>query len=255
MIYYNDNDPFCVKWLNNLIKKKIIPNGFVDDRDIKNIKIEDLKDFTQCHFFAGIGGWPIALKYLNFSKNIEIWTGSCPCQPFSNVSCLSKTFEEREKDERHLWPYFKKLIQKRKPSIIFGEQVASKLGLQWYENVRNDLENCEYQVGAADLCAASIGTPHIRQRLYWGAISSSNTISFRWRRRKKRSWKKKLFNRLVCDTQKSVVSTSKSGLLVDGVQFRSSKLRSYGNAIIPDLGAIFIKSFIEAHNENLKELK
>src|SRR5690606_33608824 len=32
-----------------------------------------------------------------------------------------------------------------------------------------------YAVGAADLCAAGIGAPHIRQRLYWGAVRLADT--------------------------------------------------------------------------------
>jgi DNA (cytosine-5)-methyltransferase 1 len=35
------------------------------------------------------------------------------------------------------------------------------------------LEDLGYAVGAADLCAAGVGAPHLRQRLYWGAVADS----------------------------------------------------------------------------------
>ena len=36
----------------------------------------------------------------------------------------------------------------------------------WLSSVRADLESLGYAVGAADLCAAGVGAPHIRQRLF-----------------------------------------------------------------------------------------
>jgi DNA (cytosine-5)-methyltransferase 1 len=75
-------------------------------------------------------------------------------------------------DERHLWPTFHRLIAQRKPAVVFGEQVASKDGRAWLAGVRTDMERTGYAVGAADLCAASVGSPHIRQRLYWVSESS-----------------------------------------------------------------------------------
>ena len=52
---------------------------------------------------------------------------------------------------------------------MFGEQVASKDGLTWFDLVSTDLEGQDFTVGAADSCAAGVGAPHIRQRLYFVA--------------------------------------------------------------------------------------
>jgi len=52
----------------------------------------------------------------------------------------------------------------------FGEVLASKPGRAWLASVQADLEALGYAVVAADLCAAGVGAPHIRQRLYWGAV-------------------------------------------------------------------------------------
>lgn len=160
--YYNEFDPKAAAWLRELISGGHIPAGDVDTRSIVDVKPEDLYDYDQCHFFAGIGGWAYALQLAGWSG--PVWTGSCPCQPFSNAGSQRGTA-----DERHLWPQFARLIAECQPPVVFGEQVASKAGREWLAGVRTDLEGMAYAVGAADLCAAGVGAPHIRQRLFWVA--------------------------------------------------------------------------------------
>ena len=162
--YYNEFDPYAAQWLRNLIAKGLLPAGVVDERDIRTVQAEELAEYDQCHFFAGIGGWPLALQQANVPSTEPLWTGSCPCQPFS-VSGKHKG----EADERHLWPEFQRLISLRRPPTVFGEQVASADGRIWLAGVRLDLEELGYEVGAADLCAAGISAPHLRQRLFWVA--------------------------------------------------------------------------------------
>ena len=166
--YYNEIDPFAAEWLRNLIAAGLLPQGEVDTRDIKDVLPRDLDGFTQCHFFAGIGGWPLALRLVagGGADHWPVWTGSCPCQPFSQAGR-----GRGQADERHLWPHWYHLIQHCKPPVVFGEQVASKAGRLWLSGVRADLEALGYGVGAADLCAAGVGAPHIRQRLWWLADS------------------------------------------------------------------------------------
>ena len=61
------------------------------------------------------------------------------------------------------------LIRQCRPDVVFGEQVASAAGRAWFDLVSTDLEGLGYACGAHDLCAASVGAPHIRQRLFWVA--------------------------------------------------------------------------------------
>jgi DNA (cytosine-5)-methyltransferase 1 len=167
--YYNEHDPKAAAWLRELITGGHIASGVVDERNIEDIAPFELEGFTQCHFFAGIGGWSLALRLSGWPDDKPVWTGSCPCQPFSVAGKGAGTA-----DERHLWPAFKWLIQQCGPSIVFGEQVASKDGREWLAGVRADLEDLGFAVGAADLCAAGVGAPHIRQRLYWTAHMQSS---------------------------------------------------------------------------------
>jgi DNA (cytosine-5)-methyltransferase 1 len=163
--YYNENDPYAAQWLRNLIAADRIASGNVDERDIQDISADDLRGHAQCHFFAGIGGWAHALRLAGVRSDMPgVWTGSCPCQPFSAAGKGGGVA-----DERHLWPYWFYLIEQCKPAVILGEQVASPAGLAWFDLVSSDLEGAGYAVGAADLCAAGVGAPHIRQRLWFVA--------------------------------------------------------------------------------------
>jgi DNA (cytosine-5)-methyltransferase 1 len=162
--YYNDNDPSAAAWLRELIKQKLIPAGDVDERSIADVTKADLEGYTQCHFFAGIGGWSEALRLAGWPTTRPVWTGSCPCQPFSSAGKRQGT-----KDERHLWPEFYRLIRECRPVTVFGEQVERAIGLGWLDGVFADLEAENYTCGAAVLGAHSVNAPHIRQRLYWVA--------------------------------------------------------------------------------------
>lgn len=164
MNYYNEFDPKAAAWLRELIKAGLIPEGDVDERDIRQVSGNDLERYTQCHFFAGIGGWPYALELAGWPDDVRVWTGSCPCQPLSSAGQ-----RKGEMDERHLWPEFYRLIAQCRPATIFGEQVASNDGLEWLDGISLDLEELDYAIAAADLPACCEGAPHQRQRIFWVA--------------------------------------------------------------------------------------
>ena len=164
MNYYNEFDAKAAAWLRELIKAGLIPDGHVDERSICDVQPKDLEGFTQCHFFAGIGGWPLALDLAGWPRGRPVWTGSCPCRPFSAAGQRKGTA-----DERHLWPVWFALIRECRPECVIGEQVASAIGHGWLDGISSDLEGEGYACGAVVLGAHSVGAPHIRQRLYWMA--------------------------------------------------------------------------------------
>lgn len=172
MNYYNEFDEFAAQWLRNLISKGLIPDGHVDTRSICDVQATDLVGYRQCHFFAGIGGWPLALRLAGIADDENIWTGSCPCQPFSVAGR-----QKGQADERHLWPVFSNLIRQHNPEWTFGEQVSAAIRLGWVDGVQTDMENAGNSFGYLVCGAHSVGAPHIRQRLFWGARRVSDAGS------------------------------------------------------------------------------
>lgn len=164
--YYNEIDPYAAQWLRNLIEAGHIAPGVVDERSIEDVTPGDLRGFTQCHFFAGVGVWSHALRQSGWTDDRPVWTGSCPCQPFSAAG-KGNGFD----DERHLWPAFQWLIEKCRPQQVFGEQVAAGNANAWFDLVQTDLEGMGYAFGLTPFTSASIGAPHIRERAYWVAHS------------------------------------------------------------------------------------
>jgi len=162
--YYNEFDPFAAKWLRELIKDGLIAPGVVDERSITEVIPSDLSEFTQCHFFAGIGGWSIALRLAGWPDDRPVWTGSPPCQPFSVAGK-----QTGKSDERHLWPAFFDLIKEQAPTTVFGEQVASAIRHGWFDDLQKDLEKQNYASAMAVLPACSVGAPHKRERLWYVA--------------------------------------------------------------------------------------
>jgi DNA (cytosine-5)-methyltransferase 1 len=299
---YNENNPEACSWLNVLIEADCIAKGTVDQRNILEINPREFKKYQQCHFFAGIGGWSYALRLADWPDDAPVWTGSCPCQPFSQAGQ-----RKVDEDERHLWPTFRASIAKCRPAIVFGEQVASKDGRIWITGVRADMEALGYAFGASDLCSAGISAPHIRQRLFWVAVTKSKqmgNIRLPWIQShycdsggvgisNHEGWKQGRQGTETARHGNSIVTTSRNdigmadtdryhsnwwsgplqvgrnciageversgrkyhaqwrlkpglSILADGVPGRVAQLCGFGNAIVPQLAAEFIKASQEA---------
>jgi DNA (cytosine-5)-methyltransferase 1 len=178
--YYNEIDRFACDWLSNLMDAGLITPGKIDDRSIHDVGPDDLDGFQRVHFFAGIGGWDYSLNLAGWSGSV--WTGSCPCQPFS-LAGAQKGFD----DTRHLWPEFKRLIAERRPATVFGEQVAS--ATEWLRLVRSELEAMGYAVGAMPIEAAGAGANHLRDRFWFVAYSQGVGRRERWPEHEVRSWR------------------------------------------------------------------
>ena len=162
--YYNEFDGYAAAWLRNLISAGHLPAGDVDERSIVDVAPSDLAGYTQCHFFAGIGGWPLAARLAGWPDDRELWTGSAPCQPFSVAGQQRGT-----DDDRHLWPHLFRLASARRPAVLMGEQVAAAVGKNWLDGIAADLEGIGYACGAVVVPAAAVDAPHRRDRLWFVA--------------------------------------------------------------------------------------
>jgi DNA (cytosine-5)-methyltransferase 1 len=279
MTLYNENDPGAVEWLTELQSRGLIARGDIDGRSIEELRGEDCE--LTSHFFAGIGGWAYALQLAGWDPARPVWSGSCPCQPFS-TSGAKRGFS----DSKHLWPVWYELIRECRPAVVFGEQTASALGREWLARVRADLEELGYAVGAADLCAAGVNAPQRRQRLYWVAhaghggdrgrdglrdseaepdiqtrtsetgatgredVSGLGTLDVLADGSSEYASFWDDYDIAECRSLDGTVQYRRveSGTLplVDGVPERVGRIRGYGNAIVPQLAATFVRSFMEA---------
>ncbi len=229
--YYNDNEPYAAQWLRNLISANLIAPGHVDERSIIDVRPSDLDGYAQCHFFAGIGGWSLALRLAGWPDDRPCWTGSCPCQPFSSAS---RGLGKGTLDSRHLWPYAARLIDAKRPGTFFGEQIAQAAA--WQSNVGDDLEAMDYAFGSAILSAVGVGKDHVRYRFFF--VGNSN--------RKSKSIS-------AVDDQMARLSQHRSQprsvVPADGLSTRVATLRALGNAIVPQVAAQFIAAYCEARGD------
>jgi DNA (cytosine-5)-methyltransferase 1 len=254
MNYYNEWDSFAAEWLKQLIKDGLIPDGEVDSRSIADVEPSDLKGFTQCHFFAGIGGWSRALQLAGWSPDRPVWTGSPPCQSFSTAGK-----RKGKDDDRHLWPVFFDLIRECQPPTVFGEQVAAAIRYGWLDDLQADFEREGYASAAAVLPSGGICAPHKRDRLFFVA-DSINQRPQGWVQRREDSQREN-FNghfgcsgsafwgdseRVYCRDEKYRPIPTEPALfpLADGIPNRVGILRGAGNAIVPQAAAEIIKAYL-----------
>jgi DNA (cytosine-5)-methyltransferase 1 len=163
---YNENDAYATAWTRNLIAAGELAPGVVNERSIRDLKPADVASYRQFHAFSGIGIWSRALRDAGVPDSFNVWSGSCPCQPWSSAGR-----RKGHADDRDLWPEWFRLIAACRPALVIGEQVASKDGLTWLDALFNDLEKANYTCQAFDLPACSVGAPHRRQRLYFVAYA------------------------------------------------------------------------------------
>jgi DNA (cytosine-5)-methyltransferase 1 len=270
-VLYNETDPFCCAWLSNLMDAGMIRPGTISDKSIVELTTAEVKQYDLAHFFAGIAGWDYALTLAGWRwSGGAIWTGSCPCQPFSSAGK-----QGGGADRRHLWPRWFRLVRECRPHTLIGEQVEGAVGFGWIDRVFADLEDEGYACGAAVLGAHSVGAPHIRQRLFWVADAAEmrrsgrpETIRRQARRDVERgdSWlgdadaARSQGRREQLGEHAGQCAAWASGELIgcldgkarrvepgifplaDGISNRVGRLRAYGNAIVPQAAAEFIKA-------------
>lgn len=252
--YYNEFNIESAAMLSQMMRDGLLAKGDIDTRSISEVEPKDLQGYKQCHFFAGIGGWAYALQLADWPKDKPVWTGSCPCQPFS-----SNGKHKGKDDERHLWPVWEELIRQCRPTTVFGEQVASAVAHGWLDDVYKGLEAEGYAVGAAVLPACSVGAPMRRDRLWFVATTSDTSDRVDETCRTQRTvrhmensrWQNVEWHES-SDGRKFCLERGLP-LLAHGVFKRSGPIRAFGNAIVPQVAAEFIRASFPTTGEALED--
>jgi DNA (cytosine-5)-methyltransferase 1 len=248
-VYYNEFDKYAAAWLRNLIAAGHIAPGDVDERSIEDVRPADLDGYDQCHFFAGIGGWPLALRMAGWPDDRPVWTGSCPCQPFS-VASVAHRGAQGQGDQRHLWPTFSALIRERRPARVFGEQVGSAIRWGWWDEAAMDLEGAGYAAAAAILRADAFGADHERGRLYWVADAGGEGREGHQQGQgvsRGKSPSLAVHGDPLADARRCLAGDYSLLLPGDGVSVAVERCatKGYGNAIVPQVAAAFIEAVME----------
>lgn len=242
MNYYNEFDKGAAAWLRELIATGAIPKGEVDERSITDVTAGDLRGFTQCHFFAGIAGWPEALRRAGVPATRPLWTGSCPCQDYS---CAGKG--KGMEGKRDLWPKFFRLIRECRPVRVLGEQVSAAIGHGWLDRLSADMEAEGYAVGQVVLGAHSAGADHQRQRLYWVADSKRERLQRPVSVERPSCSTEKtqpVYRDSFADARLAMVGNISNLRPYDGFRIgvARSEIKGYGNAICVETARLFIEA-------------
>lgn len=248
--YYNEIDPFAAAWMRELIKAGLIADGEVDERSIELVRPDDLRGFTQCHFFAGIDGWSYALRLAGWPDDRPVWTGSCPCQPYS-VASVSAGGAQGHADARDLWPVWAPLVAESGVGTIFGEQVRSALPWGWWDRAAMDLEGAGYACTASVLRADACHAAHERKRLYWVGHASGTRWEGHQQKHRISRGQAETFpvdGDALTRARRPLDGDYSDLLPCDGlsVVMERCAVRGYGNAIVPQVAATFIQAYLEA---------
>lgn len=231
--------------------------------------------------------WSDAKSYNDITKTdftihrgqVDIITGGFPCQPYSVAGK-----QKGKEDERHLWPEMLRAIREIQPSWVVGENVPGllnwKRGMVLYE-IKADLEAEGFEVfPPCVLPACSVNANHRRDRLWIIAHANGRrkrelqTISSREEEKKIRNQDSCGFKSIVDDGNVADPDTcrqqerrqqrfapiqfaqdnrltSEPGICrgANGLPYRVDRLKSLGNAIVPQVAFEIFKAIEQCEKE------
>lgn len=247
---YNENNRDAADRLRDLISRGLIADGDVADCSIVDIRAADLRGYNQFHAFAGIGGWSLALRLAGVPDTAPVWTASLPCQPFSIASVNPETAARGQADERHLLPDYARLVAECSPSIIFGEQVKNAIKWGWLDELYESMEALGYACGSSVVPAIAVGARHERKRLYWVADARGSGRQGYQPIERVPVCPEATFTidgNALAGARRALDGDFRDLLPCDGlsVVLERAALKGYGNAIVPQLAARFIRAHLD----------
>lgn len=217
-------DPFCQKILN-----KHWPDVPI---------IEDVRNAKE---FDAVG-------------DVDIITGGYPCQPFSGAG-----LKRGQDDDRHLWPAMFEVIKSKRPSWVIGENVAGHVSMG-LDQVIADLEGEGYQARSFIIPACAVDSPQRRDRCWILANSQGRRSGGR------SSQKHRVDQRLILQEEQERYKVwgqiERRGSLrrwneikspvrgvADGLPDWMDRVKSLGNAVVPQIPEIIGRAIMEIEND------
>lgn len=126
------------------------------------------------HRFPGVPVYPDVRELDDTVPPVDMLIGGYPCQPFSVAGKRGA-----ERDPRHLWPEFARLIRVLRPSVVVAENVSGHLALG-FDRVLCDLAEAGFDAEWVVVRASDVGAPHRRERLFIVAADATGVRRDRW---------------------------------------------------------------------------
>jgi DNA (cytosine-5)-methyltransferase 1 len=164
-------------------------------------------------------------------NRIDIICGGYPCQPFSVAGR-----RRGESDPRHLWPEMYRLIREIRPRWVVCENVDGHVecGL---DAVLSDLETAGYACWPFVIPACAVGAPHRRDRVWIIAHAAGVGLEGPLGPDARQSSEE-----LSAETVWRELPAPFTFGSDDGVPFLVDRLRSLGNAVVPQIPELIGRS-------------
>ena len=186
------------------------------------------------------------IKEINWGDVVrpDIICGGYPCQPFSTAGKRNGT-----DDPRHLWPWVREAISELRPRYAILENVRGHITLG-LSTVLGELAIIGYNAEWQIISAASVGAPHLRERVIivaypdirkiggrngWYATDRSQVFSGRDYDRGTQSYEGGQWWAIEPDV----------GRVAHGVPSRVDRLRGLGNAVVPQVAELIGRMVID----------
>lgn len=166
---------------------------------------------------------------------VDAICGGFPCQDLSSAGKMVGI----EGDRSGLWSEIVRLCCEIGPEIVVVENVANLLtgdGGRWFSVVLSDLAALGYDAEWHCIPASHVGALHQRDRVWIVAYPHSDRLRFQGIGRPAGTpWPQEQFARLVQMALRVAVPTRNGGGVAERVPDRSHRLKSIGNAVVPQI--------------------
>jgi DNA (cytosine-5)-methyltransferase 1 len=164
----------------------------------------------------------------------DILTAGYPCQPFSLAGK-----QRGEKDDRHIWPYIRKIVAHKRPTWCVFENVYGHIALG-LDKVLADLESEGYSSRSFVVPACGVDANHKRDRVWIIARNVANACGVQLQRSAEEQVHgefdlSRKFRRGCQDIEGRWATESSMGRVADGVSRRVDRIKGLGNAIVPQI--------------------
>jgi len=188
--------------------------------------------------------WPNVLKYKDIKEvqnlpYVDLIAGGFPCQ---DISLAGKREGIKEGNRSGLWFEFAKIIRMVRSEYIILENVSGLLN-NGMGTVLGDLATSGYDAEWQNLPASSFGAPHRRERVFIVAYANSLGCGYTQKRRNKVP----IFNGVLPQTLWPWISEPPLLRSDDGVPNRVDRLKSLGNAVVPQVAEYIGKAIINSN--------